>query len=331
MLKCEQIIKIYSQKTTQIFRFSESISIENSIDSITKLCTITIPQPRADYEIYLEVGDQVEVFLGYSDYGLKLEFSGYIAEITKGFKLILKCENEAWLYKQTTIEPKIFKKTTLKNLITYYYKEPVSLSEGEIGDWKVGPNATFINLLDELKTTFGFQIYWINGILHIAEAKKDKTTINLIIYGNDSNVLIGTDNVELKSDSNVKNVVHGIAPQKSGSQFECYVYFKGTQKNEITVSEKTESGVLHEVKINDIDKQTLIEFCKTKLLAIEKNIASGDVETFGYPSVDIDDYCKINSIVNKDINGVYEIKEIVKTASVDNGYTQKIGLGAKVG
>jgi hypothetical protein len=112
------------------FDYVVDITINQSIETLTDLCTITIPRKltwngaaiaMGDSEInaepILKKGDKIEIKLGYDDV-LKTRFIGYLKEIKSGVPVTLTCEDSMFLLKKGSITKSYPARHTLKELLT---------------------------------------------------------------------------------------------------------------------------------------------------------------------------------------------------------------------
>jgi hypothetical protein len=112
------------------FDYVVDVTINQSIETLTDICTITIPRKlnwngaaiaMGDSEInsepILKKGDKIEIKLGYDDV-LKTRFIGYLKEIKSGVPVTITAEDTMFLLKKGSITKSYPARHTLKELLT---------------------------------------------------------------------------------------------------------------------------------------------------------------------------------------------------------------------
>jgi hypothetical protein len=275
--------------------------------------------------------DRIVIYLGYfAKRGLIQEFNGYISEVIPGKPCELKCQDEMYILKQHTIEPKVFEDTNLKELLTYYYKGQTSIDNVNIGTWVVGLNSTLVDLFDELRSTFGMLTYFKNSVL-CCNAELITSPEKTVIFNVQENVPVNGVDIKIQNDDEAyKLIVHGISPQKDGSKFERYAYYTDNARTIVTVSSIKPDGVLNVVKIPEITQIELDNLIKRRLPKLYESTAAGEALTFGLPSFKHSDRAQIIDVKNPSNEGIYDIIGVSKTYGISTGYKQKAKLGLKI-
>lgn len=339
MKRLIQNIIIYDRNTKRAkFEFPTIIRVEikksrlEFTDKATVLFKELIYEKNKKMSDLINKGDRIVIKLGYfdkdaEDFGLITEFDGYISEILPKSPIELSCQDGMYLLKQDTIETKIFRDTTLKELISYYYKDEIKIIDAKIGTWEIGANSTLVDVFDELKQRLGFLTYFQDGILHCNYELK-KTPNKVIIFDNNENVPIDSENIEISKQDNFNLVVYAISPQKNGTKIERYGYYDN--KKNIKISSIKPKGVLNEMKIFGVSQSDLDDLIKIRLPRLYEGITGGETKTFGFPSFNHSDQAEIiNSKIDSN-NGVYDITEVTKSFDVSEGYFQVAQIGLKI-
>lgn len=340
MLRKQSEISIYDRDTGNIkFKFDivSSVEIIKDRSTLTDTATISFPnrlRRRADLINTINIGDRVEVYLGYFPRLIK-EFEGYISFIDKNSPLVLKLEDESFNLKRKSLTATTLRQTTIKELITTFYTGEVNILDAEIGDWRIAENTTLINVLDELKSKFGVLSSFKNGVLNVntefidnAETKE----IALNVNGLNGNVVQGSDNLNFQEDTDIGVISHGVSIQRNGTKIEVFATYKDNlPDNEIVISDTKPIGVLNTLKVPDLSKDALTKLVKQRLPKLFYTGVTGTIQTFGFPSVINGDKGRLIDERTPERNGIYKIDKVVKEFNTTLGYKQTLTLGLKTG
>jgi hypothetical protein len=334
MFKLEHYIVI-SDKTTgrdKIFLpFVNAVDISSARKDITETAEIRFPQKvylqNRLVTDYIQVNDGVKIYLGYKKYSLSLEFSGFIKSVSPGTETVLKCENSAFKLKKIPLEKKTFKDTTLSEILSYYYTDPINLVDADIGTWIINKNVTFIKLLDELKKKFSFFAYFQGDELFVNYdlIKEPQSTI---IADVEQNVVLNGIKIKSLEKTDFSPFVHGISEQPDGETIELYA--KYNDLGDVIVQKNEPEGTENLFEIPGLSEAALSDLIKTRLKNLYQTGGSGTVLTFGYPSVLHGDRIEIRNSRILDDNGLYQITGVKKTFRVSDGYKQTISIGQKL-
>jgi hypothetical protein len=335
MLKTEFYIVISDKETgkDKIFLpFISSVEINSARVDITETAEIRFPQKtylqNKKVLDYIQVNDEVKIYLGYLKYALSLEFSGFIKTITPGTETVLKCENLAFKFKKLPIEKKTFKNAKLSEILEYYYKDPINFIDTDVGTWIINKNVTFIKLLNELKNKFSFYAYFQGDKLFV-NYDLVKEAERTILADVERNVVLNGIKIKSLDKTDFSPFVHGISEQADGSKIE--LYSKYNDLGDIIVETiKPEEGAENLFEIPGLSEEALSDLIKTRLENLYQTGGTGTVLTFGFPSVIHGDKVEIRNSKTLDENGVYQITGIKKTLTVANGFKQTISVGKKL-
>jgi hypothetical protein len=112
-----------------IFRnLVHSVEIDTSFKCLTQTATIRLPRmPKlidpSQSEYNIQTGDPVVIKLGYDD-RLTEEYTGYVSEVSPKTPLEIKCEDEMYNLKRTTVT-KGWPSVTLKEVLTWLVADAV--------------------------------------------------------------------------------------------------------------------------------------------------------------------------------------------------------------
>jgi len=312
--------------------YVHSIEISTSRNNYTDTCTIQLPQKMGKVGRRLtdsiQIGDKVEVKYGYGK--VITEFIGYVTGVDVKFNAIITLEDDAWLYKLYALGKDYkLKDTTFNTLISTIYKGQFKTTDDKIGDWNISKNATLLDILDELKKTFDTISYWQNGILYVnyefekSENKRIRCEIR-------KNILTDTSTINKSKSNDVGVVSKGTSPQKDGTVIEVYSYYKDVVTREIVSQITSPVGNISDFQVPGLSREDLQKLTERRLPKLYSQSISGEVTTYGEPSIQHGDAMEYIDNDNSDNNGVYEVVEIIKTLSVDNGLRQTIKIGEKI-
>ena len=314
------------------FPFVTAVEIISSRLSFTDTCNLTLPQRtrRVNKKIsdLINIGDKITVKLGYYP-NLYTEFIGYIAKVNPDSPMNLICEDEAFIHKLSSIGPLVQKNTTYKALIGAIYSKEFNTIDVNIGDWSISKNATFIDVLDELRQKLGTLSYWQDEILYI-DYEIEKEPGQTIIFDVQKNVPSGSDQLEIQKATDYKTISYGLSPQKNGTKIELYAYYADAAGNEIIVTENRPSGTLNKFEVPNISRASLEKLIIRRLPNLFYTGATGSITTFGAPTFKHGDLAAVYDRRLSDRNGIYQILEVTKTFTAIGGYRQTAKLGQKI-
>lgn len=337
MLRKQSEIIIFDRETGKAkfnFNIVTSVVIEKDRNSFTDTCEIVFPNRlrRKDNLVdNIKIGDKISVKLGYFP-NLIQEFEGYISFTDKNSPLVIKCEDASFLLKRKSLPATTLKQTTITELIETFYEGETNILDAEIGDWRVSQNATLINVLDQLRSKLGVLSYFRNGILNINTEFLDDPNRNVTLIDVQRNVVQGSDNLKFQEDTDIGVISHGVSIQRDGTKIEVFATYKDNlPDNEIVVDDLQPIGVLNTIKIPDLSKSSLTELVKMRLPKLFYTGATGDIKTFGFPSIDHGDTITLVNRRIPEVDGNYRIIKVKKEYSVSAGYKQTLTLGLKTG
>jgi len=329
-----QNITVYKKgKLVFTFPFITSCNISSSRENFTD--TAILEFPRKTYTDnrtvldFINVGDSIKIELGYSGYLEKTVFEGYISKIKNDTSIIIKVEDDAFIYKSQIIEPKVFKKTTLKEILTFYYKGVFVTTNADIGTWIVNENVTLIDMFDELRQKLGVLSYWQNGILYVG-AEIEKRASKIVVFDINKNVPTDTDNIQLEGSDDIGVISCGISTQKNGKTIKRYAYYKDAAHTEIITTSIKPLGSINTMKRPNLTQSKLDYWIIRRLPNLYTNINLGDITTFGIPVFEHGDLAKVINSKDKGVNGVYDIVGVDKTFDTSTGYKQTAKIGLKI-
>jgi hypothetical protein len=323
MLRLLNHIKIFQADGTILqFPIVNNVTITRSFDNQTQTATVTLPRnfKYNEKNIYegdnalVKRGEKIELYGGYAP-NLKLLFSGYISKIDNNVPMVLKCEDEMFILKQTIIKNKSVGTGSLKSLLkailpsTIKFKAldcqlaPIRINEASCG-----------KVLQTLRNDYGLYSYYKNGTLFVGlPFQKDLATEQYFLFERQM-ITDGMDLQYLKKED-VKVQVKGILIGNNNKQKE-YIY-------------GDEEGDIRTIFQYGGTKEALDSKAKSFLEQANYTGYYGSFMTFLEPAVVPGDYAIIDSYMYPERKGTYLIKSVETSFGVDGG-RQKIELERKL-
>ena len=171
-----RFLKNDRRESFSIFQIS-SCEIELSWKNICGKAEIILPRNVKDFDRQkvkdvFQRGDKVEIYLGY-DGDLKLEFSGYIDQVSADIPINIKLEDEMWKLKQIPVNfssPNISLKGFFEKVVKDYPLDiDAHISLGAVRFTKV----TLGEVLNKLQSDMNIYTFIRNGKLSVAKPYSD--------------------------------------------------------------------------------------------------------------------------------------------------------------
>jgi len=300
--------------------FITEIEINSSWAEFTETAKLTFPNKiqyknkpivNGDESIFKR-GDNIEIFLGYDDTIIS-EFSGYITKIIPGVPIVLECENEAFLLKQKTIKKLSFKSVTLKELLTAIIPDgiPVVSPDAKLGAFRI-TNATSMQVLDELKKTYGFPAFFRNGTLYVGQTYVGALReTHVVEFEND---VISSD-LEYKRKEDLKIKVKAISMLEDNTKIEIETGDDDGELRTLTFYNITSETELEKIALAELDRLKFDGY-------------AGSFEMFGQPTIQHQHVVEIIDGKFPERSGEYFVKSHGVTFG-QSGFRRNIELGTK--
>lgn len=314
VLDCE--IEIKTKTKLYKFRYCENVEIKSTWKEYTDTCIITLPNnfKSENRTIYIgdnnvfERGSEVSVSLGYLP-NKQLIYKGYLVKVAVSSKVELFLEDESYLLKQLNLNFS-YKNVSLSQLLKDNLTTKFNAIDANLGAFRA-VNVNGIQILEELKKTYGLVSYFRGGVLNVGLAYN----ANGAEYKFDFNKNIIAENLEYIREEDVKLKVKAISIQPDNSKIEVELGDKdGDQRT------------LHYFNLKQSELKAIAE---REINRLRYSGYRGSFTCFGVPVVKHGDIADINDSKFKERSGKYIIDEVVTTFGV-NGYRQEVSLGAKV-
>ncbi len=152
-----------------------SIKITESINEVSNVAKLTIPKHYRlnDQKTILEqfkVGDPVTISFGYykeDNVDIEVEFTGYIREIESDLPLVLLCEDESYILRQTNVI-KSWRSATLLQVLREIVPSGITVEcpVVPLGRFQID-NASVYDVLNKIKEDYGLYSRLKNGVLRV--------------------------------------------------------------------------------------------------------------------------------------------------------------------
>lgn len=311
-----------------------NIEIKKSVFSMTDTATLdlstyyyekgriadfkSVPSRRAKFSSLLKKGMPITVELGYNG-KLRKEFEGFIANIEENNSLILSLEGLGYLLKQKRPLKKIFKKATLKEVVTYVLDGTgielyENIPEVQLFNFMIDGTHNCQGVIQDLLDDYLLVAYFKEKVLYVVLTMQVKDRdIKYVMNRN----IISRDNLKWKEVEDIKMTMN-IEDRNTGAI--------------TTIEEGSSTGRV--VHLKEVGDSLNIEFCKQLIksqLSTQANIGgyTGFFETMLIPNADTT--CEAH-ILNPDYpfrDGAYFISS-VRTTFGTGGAKREIELGGKL-
>lgn len=282
------------------------VDIVKDIDQLSDTASIQMPSQfkllkggqyvRAEQAI--QVGDKVEIILGYEGKYEGVEFSGYVTSVGSKIPLEIKCENATWLLRRKNIN-KAFGKTTLKDILNEVVAgTEVSLAHNipnmTVDKWII-KNANGAQVLQKLKETFSLSIYINDQGKLFAGLQQQNNIGEMVVYDINRNIV--ENNLEYRDASQKRVRVRVESTDKSGKV--------------VRIELGDEDGELRQLKMHDVIKKEQMEkIAKETLMQMKYDGFEGTVKTFLIPWANRGMSAQIIDNEHPNRNGKYFIKKV---------------------
>ena len=304
-------------KNVNKFEISENI-LETS-----NTATITIPKnyaKLADKHILenFKVGDKVVIESGY-DTEYEVEFNGYISEIESDIPIIIHCEDESYILRQTNyIEsyPNATLKQVLNDVIPANLGIKIECPDVKLGKYQIDKASAF-NVLQDLMKNYGLFSRLNDGVLRVGLAYDfgDNTKEHHYIIGQN----VKKNELKYKRKDDFKVRYKAVAVNPNGKNTTVTVGSKDLNASERTLNF---AGPMSE---SDLKKKAMAVMAKTVYDGY-----TGNITGFGYPRTHAGDALVIKDSNEPERGGKYLIEKVEITYDSGTGFARQNALGYKI-
>jgi len=335
MFRKHNCINIYEgDSDTLKFKITLVTDVEINSDraEYTDTATITFPNKLNDPSgaaDLINIGDKLEIFLGYFP-RLLLEFTGFINFVGRDSPLVIECEDDSFLLKRISLPATTLRNTTIEEVIDRFYDGETNILDAELGDMRIAENATLVNVLDLFRSKYGILSFFRNKVLNINTSLVENNTDRVYRLHEQENIPVNGGNLKFQKNSDIPIISHGVSIRRDGTKLELFAtYVDNVLNNDIAVNTIRPIGVLNTLKVPDLSREALENLITRRLPLLFYTGVTGDILTFGYPSIRHGDTVSYISDRVPDKNGFYRVNKVVKQFTVTGGYKQKLTLGIK--
>lgn len=305
------------------FPYCVDVEIQESIDTLTDTCRITIPRKMSwgKYPIalgdepYIKRKDKVVVKAGY-DGNMEVEFIGYVKNVKAGTPVTIECEDSMFLLKEGQVS-KHFPAATLKQILDFIVPKGIDVVAADVslGSYRIG-KVSPAKVLEDLKSRYGIYSYF-------RLVKKDNEVIPVLYSG----LAYWMDNRKTESfefEHNIINYADLVYRREEDMKIKVKAIgvSRDNKRTEVEVGES--DGELRTLfKYNMTDAAALKKFAEAEMGRFRYTGYTGNFLTFGEPSVRKGDVVKITG--NKyHPDSVHMVPKVTKQIGVSRGYKQII-------
>jgi hypothetical protein len=221
-----------------VFRRCNSFEVNKSRKNIVQTAVIRMPNLQKKLDSVIKVGDSVLLKAAY-DEDYRVEFAGYVSEIVPKIPFEIKCEDEMWKLKQTTIN-KSWPSITLKDLLEYI-APGVELQVQELALTNVRlSRVSAAKALEAVRDKYFLDIYFKTveeaGVIRtylFAGVPYTEQNQGRVRYHFQKNLPAAQDDLTFKRASDVKIKVTAISEVKDGKDIRIHVGDEFGEENTI--------------------------------------------------------------------------------------------------
>lgn len=305
--------------------FLHELEISSSWDSITDTGILKLPSRFkkggetivAGKNNLFKRGDKVEIETGYFP-ALTRIFNGFISGVRPDSPLLIKLENEAYLFKQNNIT-EAFESVTLAALFAKICPIPFEVVNAELGTLRL-TNVNFAQVLDELRETYGLISFCRDGKLFCGLAYWPEQRVNHTLAFTKAELsetgYVIESSLEYMRADDVKIKVKAISMLPDNT------------KIEIEVGDP--DGAQKTLHFYNLSEKELKASAERELPRLVYEGYRGTFTTFGEPVIKHGDAVLLKDLKFPEREGNYLVDAVTTRQSTGGGYRQEIKLGPKI-
>lgn len=299
-----------------LFDFVHEVEVESTWQNQTATARIKLPAAlRIDKNKLKETfpkGTKVEIKLGYKD-RLNTVFTGYVSRIRATVPVEIECEDEMWQLKQIQVNSNA-KNESMQVYLSRVLNMSVNCFDVQLPKF-IAHNITGSQLLNQIKSDFGFPSFFRNGQLVVGIQYADSGyKTHTVTFDNARNSNVANNSLEYASKDDVKVKVTAISNLPDG------------KKHEVELGDPDgESRTLNFYNVSEKDLKAIAEKEMTRM---QYDGWRGDLTLFGEPFVQHGDVLELTNDQESDKTGTYWVDGVTYRFGV-SGFRQVIKLGPK--
>ncbi|MBP1630873.1 MAG: hypothetical protein H6Q15_1766 [Bacteroidetes bacterium] len=317
-----------------------AIEIFQSVKELSSTAKITIPLNYKSKENkgvldYIKVGDKTSIALGYND-SINTEFTGYVTSISATTPLVIEVDDDWYLFKKTKQINKSWKKTTLKEVLTFCFKGyTIDCPNIDLTGGFIINNTTPYEAIKGLKESYGFftkldeknkkiRCFWgydFDGfskhtyVFGTRDADKLKSLFQRGLSPN-----VAKSNLTFTKEDDIKLHITAKAKQRTGKEIKVTIGSKDNNATKRTLTFGSEITT----------EKALKEKAEQELKRLSFNGYRGTIIGYGHPQTQAGDNILIVDVDNKEREGEYLIESVKIEYSVSNGFRRTNTLSYKI-
>jgi hypothetical protein len=295
--------------------------INENVLEMSNVASITIPKnykKLADKPILelIKVGDKVKIESGYNGM-LGVEFTGYIKEIESDLPLIIHCEDETYLLRQTSFI-KSYRSATLKQVLADIIPKSITWEapDTHIGKYQID-RASAHDVLSDLMKRYGLYSRLNNGHLKVGLAYDFANTSKVHVYTIGINVKKNELKYKRKDDFKIR--FKATATNPNGKKVHATV---GSLDLDASVRTLNFAGPMTEAQLKEKARGVM-----SKLVY---DGYTGTITGFGMPRTRAGDALQIRDKWEPEREGRYLIEKVDIIYNESDGYKRVNTLSYKI-
>ncbi len=269
----------------------------------------------------IKVGDKVKIESGYfykDDIDIAEEFVGYVQEIETGYPLIIHCEDESYVLRQTNFNLS-YRSATLKQILLDIIPKHITV---ECPDMNLGKyiidNKNAYTVLQDLIQDYGLYSRLSENSLKVGLAYEFGGRVKSHVY-EIGKYPIKQNDLKYKRKRDFKIRFKAIANNPDGTKTTVEIGSKDADASERTLN-----------FIGPMTKEALKKVAEGVAKKVIYDGYSGSITGKGMPRTHAGDALIIKNVLEKDMNGKYMIEKVVITYNENSGFSRKNTLSFKL-
>lgn len=304
-----------------VFNQVSSVRIQETIAEIGNTATVELPRnfkkldgrPVLDY---ICPGDRVKIELGYNG-ALVTEFAGYVRQISAEAPLVIECDDDWYLLKQTKWN-KSYKSVTLKALLAEIAPGyEVDAPDMSLGKFIIDNNASTYEVMRKIQSDYGLFTRIAGKKLTVGFSYDWGEKTKRLIYHRQKNVRASRLEWRRKEDVKVRVKIEYWEGKKKK-----VIYRGGNEEGKGTAVK--ESPRIYATKA-DAEKAGDGLYGKVAFDGF-----TGSITGFGVPATHAGDTIELQDALNPEKNGVY-VTDKVNISYGPDGFSRECQLAHKIG
>lgn len=318
----------------ETFHYVTEAEVSSTWKKFTDTAKITLPtKVKKDGKTILigsnnlfKKGDYTTISVGFYPNMARI-FEGYLTKVTPRDVTELEFEDPSWILKQTNLTLS-FKDISLSDLLNNCLQASISKASpalrGSLQKIKIKTveakfpafrltNVNFIQLLDELKSTYSLTSYFRGQTLYVGLAYTGGGKRHKFEFG--KNIFDG-DQLEYKTKDDTRLKVKVTSMLEDNTKKEVEVGDSDGEQRSIFVYNIKDENELRQIGLREKEKLKYEGFFGTFDTLVEPIVKHGDEAELIDPK-------------HPEKNGIYYVEGVVQKVGV-SGYFQTIALGAKI-